>query len=146
MDDINQHHQISVICLQETHLDENDSTLSFELNYYQLISKGSYCSNAVGLIIYIHNYFYFKHIDISSEISDSDETKLSWESLFIEIKHTSTNSKAHIIGNIYRRPIDIVSSCNNFSASFADTLTLLEKKDLYNYIAGDINFDIYKPY
>ena len=30
--DINQHHQISVICLQEAHLDENDSTLSFELN------------------------------------------------------------------------------------------------------------------
>ena len=40
LDDINQHHQISVICLKETQLDENDSTLSFELNDYQLISKG----------------------------------------------------------------------------------------------------------
>ena len=30
LDDLNQHHQISVICLQETHLDENDSTLTFE--------------------------------------------------------------------------------------------------------------------
>ena len=47
-------------------------------------------------------------------MSDNDETKSSWESLFIEIKHKSTNSKTHIIGNIYRRPIDIVSSCNNF--------------------------------
>ena len=93
LDDINQHHQISVICLQETQLDENDSTLSLELNDYQLISKGRYFSNAGGLIICIHNDFNFKHVDISSEISDSDETKTSWESLFIEIKYKSTNSK-----------------------------------------------------
>ena len=105
--DINQHHQISVICLQETHLDENDSMLSFEINDYQLISTGKYCSNAGGLIIYIHNDFNFKHVDISSKISDSDETKPSWESLFIEMKHKSNNSKTHINGNIYRRPIDI---------------------------------------
>ena len=77
LDDINQHNQISVICLQETHLDENDSTLSFELNDYQMISNGSYCSNVGGLIIYIHNDFNFKNVDISSEISDSDETKPS---------------------------------------------------------------------
>ena len=57
LDDINQHYQISVICLQETHLDENDSMLSFELNDYQLISRVRYCSNARGLIIYIHNDF-----------------------------------------------------------------------------------------
>ena len=108
LDDINQHH--------------------FELNYYQLISKSRYCSKAGGLIIYIHNDFNFKHVDISSEMSDNDETKPSGENLFIEIKHKSTNSKTHIIGNIYRRAIDIVSSCNNFSAAFAETLTLLQKK------------------
>ena len=66
LDDINQHHQISVICLQEAHVDENDSTLNFKLNDYQLISKRRYCSNAGGLIIYIHDDFYFKHVDISS--------------------------------------------------------------------------------
>ena len=71
----------------KTHIAENDSTLSFELNDYQLISKDSYFSNAGGLIIYIHNDFNFKNVDISSEISDSDETKPSWECLFIEIKH-----------------------------------------------------------
>ena len=72
LNNINQHHQISVICLQETHLDENDSTLCFD--DYQLISKGRYCSNAGGLIIYIPNDFNFKHVDISSEISHSDES------------------------------------------------------------------------
>ena len=62
LDNINQHHPISVICLQETHLDENDSTLSFELNDYQLISKSRYCSKAGRLIIYIHNDFNFKYV------------------------------------------------------------------------------------
>ena len=92
-----------------------------------------YCSNAGGLIIYIHNDFNFKHVDISSEIYECGVTKPSWESLSIEIEHKLTNSKTHISGNIYRRHIDIVSRCNNFSASFADTLTLLQKKknDLY---------------
>ena len=144
LDNKNQPHPISVICLQETHLDENDPTLSFELNDYQLISKSRYCSKAGGLIIYIHNDFNFKHVDISSEMSDNDETKPSWESLFIEIKHRSTNFKTHIIGNIYRRPIDIVSSCNNFSAAFAKTLTLLQKKKRSIYIAGDFNIDLLK--
>ena len=116
LDNMNQHHPISIICLQETHLDENDSTLSFELTGYQLISKSRYCSKAGGLIIYIHNDFNFKHVDISSEMSDNDLPKPSWESLFIEIKHKSTNSKTHII----------VSSCNNFSAAFAETLTILQ--------------------
>ena len=68
LDNINQHHPISVICLQDTHLDDNDSTLSFELNDYQLISKSRYCSKAGGLIIYIHNDFNFKHVDILWEL------------------------------------------------------------------------------
>ena len=58
-------------------------------------------------------------------MSDIDE---SWESLFIEVKHKSTNSKTHIIGNIYRRHIDIVSSCNDFQMFFPETLTLLQRK------------------
>ena len=74
----------SIKCnMQETHLEENVSTLNFELNDYQLISKGRYCSNAGGLIIYIHNYYNFKHVDISSEISDSDETKPIWEKSYL---------------------------------------------------------------
>ena len=109
-----------------------------------MISKSRYCSKAGGLIIYIHNDFNFKHVDISTKMSDNDETKPSWESLFIEIKHKSTNSKTHIIGHIYRRPIDIVSSCNNFSTAFAETLTLLQKKKQSIYIAGDFNIDLLK--
>ena len=77
-------------------------------------------------------------------MSDNDETKPSWESLFIEIKHKSTNSKIHIIGNICRRPIDIVSSCKKNSAAFAETLTLLQKKKRAIYIAGDFNIDLLK--
>ena len=72
----------------------------------------------ISALMYIFVYILCRFIVInlpnkkSSEMSDNDETKPSWESLFIEIK--STNSKTHIIVNIYRPPIDIVSSCNNF--------------------------------
>ena len=41
----------------------------------------------------IQNDLFFKHVDISSKMSDNDETKPSWERLLIEIKHKSTNSK-----------------------------------------------------
>ena len=101
LEDIKQHHQISVICLQETHFDEINSSLSFDLNDYQLISDGMYFSNARGLIIYVDNNVNFKHVDISREISDSYETKRCWGTLYIEIKRISTNYKTHIIGNIY---------------------------------------------
>ena len=133
LDNINQHHPISVICLQETHLDENDSTLSFELNDYQLISKSRYCSKAGGLIIYIHNDFNFKHVDISSEMSDNDETKPSWESLFIEIKHKSTNSKTHIIGNIYRHSFKL----QQFFCCFCRNFNIITKEEtIYIYSWG----------
>ena len=56
--------------------------IKFWINDYQLISKSRYCSKAGGLIIYIHNDFNFKHVDISSKMSDNDETKPSWESIY----------------------------------------------------------------
>ena len=101
---------------------------SWCLNDYQLISKGSYCSNAGGLIINVHIDFNFKYVDIRSELSDSDETKPYCESIFVEIKHKSTNSITHTVGNIYRRYINIVSSCNDVSSEFAEIFILLQKK------------------
>ena len=65
-------------------MSERDSTLHFELNYYQLIFKGRYCSKPGGLLIYIHNDFNFKHVDISSKIYVNDEIKPSWESLLMK--------------------------------------------------------------
>ena len=66
-----------------------------------------------------------------------------WFYLYVSMYHinviilrlqTPNSSKTHIIGKIYRRPIDIVSSCNKFSAAFAETSTLLQKKKRYIYI------------
>ena len=52
---INKMQQISVICIQESWLSSECSTKLIELSEYQLISKGKYCSNHGGLLIYVHN-------------------------------------------------------------------------------------------
>ena len=108
IDQINKHHPISVICLQETHLVETDPTSHFEIEDYQLISKSRYCSNAGGLIIYLHKDFSYKHIELCAVQSDTQNSRNSnvinkpcWESLFIEIKHKTPNSKTHIMGIMY---------------------------------------------
>ena len=62
---------------RDIYLDEINSSLCFELKDYLLIYNGRYYSNDGGLIIYIHDVYKFKHVNISSEIYDNDETKPS---------------------------------------------------------------------
>ena len=52
---INKKHQITIICIQESWLSSECSTQLLKLPEYQLISKGKYCSNHGGLLIYVHN-------------------------------------------------------------------------------------------
>ena len=54
-----------------------------------------------------------------------------------EIKHKSTICKTHIIRNIYRRPIDIVSSCNDIPP-FLPKLYYNGGNDIYIYNFLDI--------
>ena len=153
IDEINKHHPLSVICLQETHLKSNSETNVFEIEDYHLISKGRYCSNAGGLIIYVHKDFDYKIIElnnqpnvniINQDNAENVQEKPLWESLFIEIKRKAKNSKTHIIGNVYRRPIDIVAGCNSFTEQFTELLSILQRKRRSIYISGDFNIDLFQ--
>ena len=53
---------------------------------YQLISKGKYCSNHGGLLIYVHNDYLWEPIIIKEQTT-------GWENLFIKVKHKSPASK-----------------------------------------------------
>ena len=79
---INKKQQISVICIQESWLSSECSTKLFE----QLISKGKYCSNHGGLLIYVHNDYLWEPITIKEQTT-------MWENLFIKIRHKSSGSK-----------------------------------------------------
>ena len=64
---INKKQQINVICIQESWLSSECSTKLFELSEHQLISKGKYCSNHGGLLIYVHNDYLWEPITIKEQ-------------------------------------------------------------------------------
>ena len=64
LNEINKKHHVSIICIQESWLSSECCTKMFELPDYQLISKGKYCSNHGGLLMYVHNDYYWEPITI----------------------------------------------------------------------------------
>ena len=86
-------HKISIICIQESWLSSDSDSSLFNIPNYQLVAKGTYCSNHGGLLTDVHIDFYCENITIN------DVTTV-WENLFIKITHKTSGSKTQIIGNI----------------------------------------------
>ena len=127
-------------------MSSEDDTNFYELDNYHLISKGHSCSRHGGLIIYVHNDFSFTLKQVDPIINNNEQVIPMWEHLFISIKHKLPNSKTYIIGNIYRRPIEIVDSCNTFTEELTDMLIRLQRRSPNIYVVGDINIDLLKIY
>ena len=134
---INKKHQISIICIQESWLSSECSTQLLELPEYQLISKGKYCSNHGGLLIYVHNDYLWAPIIIREQTT-------GWENLFIKVKHKSPGSKNTIIGNIYRVPKELLPEFHIFQEEFEETLEILRTNRSPIYLCGDFNIDLLK--
>ena len=116
IDQINQQHYISVICLQETWLSSEDDTSIYELDNYQLISKGHSCSAHGGLMIYVHNDFNFTVKQTGIITNVNEQVIPNWEHMFISITHKMQNSKTYIIGNIY--PLKLLIPVTNSQKSY----------------------------
>ena len=136
IDQLNEIHTVSVICIQESWLDYNANIDLYRLNNYNLISKRKYVSEHGGLLIYLHVDFEY---DILEDIIGHTT---GWEQLFLEIRHKDPNSKKYIIGNVYRVPIEIVGSCNCFTDEFSNLLTHLQILRHPTYISGDFNLNL----
>ena len=130
---------IDLICLQETWLSSESSTLLYDLPNYQLISRGKYCSNHGGLITYVHNNYNWEPLNVNDQTT-------GWENLFVKITHRSQNTKKYIIGNVYRVPNETVHDLQIFNDEFAETLEILQSKRLQIYLCGDYNIDLLKIY
>ena len=137
MNEINKKCHVSIVCIQESWLSSECCTKMFELPDYQLISKGKYCSNHGGLLIYVHNDYYCEPITIT-------EDTIGWENLFVKVRHKSTGSKANIIGNIYRVPKELLSDFHLFQEEFDEALGLLRTIRSPIYLCGDYNIDLLK--
>ena len=134
---INKKQQISVICTQESWLSSECSTKLFELSGYQLISKGKYCSNYGGLLMYVHNDYLWEHITIKEQTT-------GWENLFIKVRHKSPGSKINIIGNIYRVPKELLPDFHIFQEEFEEAFEILRTNKSLIYLCGDFNIDLLK--
>ena len=87
----------SAICLQETWLDDNANIKDYDLDDYEPISQGKHCTNAGGLLIYLHKKL--KHT-VKKQLKYD-----TWEGLFIQVKKGEHLSKPVILGNIYRKTL-----------------------------------------
>ena len=130
--------QFSVICLQETWLDEQADSSLFELPNYNLVSRPKSCCGHGGLLTYIHQ-------DFSFVVRDMNFVSNICEGLFIDVFNNSMDRKI-TISNIYRPPK--MNDCNAILETFLNQMrpivTSLSKENSHAVFVGDYNIDLLK--
>ena len=113
--------KFSVICLQESWIDESEDISPFHLQSYDCKSQGKTCTSKGGLIIYVDDQY-------KSKVTFNLKTYEHWEGLVVK-EQGNTLSKTFSIGNIhiFTQIISKLDNCNN---------------DII--IAGDFNINLHK--
>jgi hypothetical protein len=127
----------SAICLQETWLNEQSVANDlFNIPGYSAVTLPATCSSHGGLVIYLHDSFQFKKIDLYERSS-------IWEGIFIEINGDCLSRKI-TLGNIYRPPRDRNCDINSFLDIFSPIMAQLTNTNNDVIISGDFNIDLLK--
>jgi hypothetical protein len=125
-----------VICLQETWMEDNMDKSMFNLEGYNMISKGRDVSSHGGLAIYLRNCYEYE------ELCPLSVRNCEWEYQFLRVKIESSNTDI-IIGNIYRLPRETNNDYESFFHEFADVIQTFDSmKNMV--ILGDFNIDLLK--
>ena len=115
---------------------QSDDISLFHIPGYQLIHRGSRCSEHGGLIIYLLDEFTY-------HLKNVYESSTRWEGLFLDIQHENMKTKA-VIGNIYRPPRN--NNCNkeveSFLEEFRPVLQKLNKDKTLILLSGDFNLNL----
>ena len=112
----------------------------FHLPGYELLFTTEKSCGHGGLMIYVHNQFSAKPIDINENIHE-------WERQCIELSHKSRSSKKYVICNIYYIPPNqIADDLNIFIREFSNTLSFISNRQHSAYICGDFNIDLLQMY
>ena len=80
-------HTVSVICTQESLLEGESNIDLYQLDNYNPISKGKYCSGHGGLMIYLQIDFEYE------QLPDIVEHTTGWEQFFLNIKHINLTQR-----------------------------------------------------
>ena len=140
MERVNIMNPVSVVCLNECWIKENDNISNFNLNNYNMVfqcRQRDTSSTNGGLLIYVHEQFKCTNIII-------DQISSNWEYLCVEICHFKPHSKKHVICNVYRKPGGNVPDIELFIDEFSTLLKKIQYRKHSAFICGDFNIDILK--
>ena len=129
---------LSVIPLQETHFTSEIDVNYFQLPGYTMVNDFARLNKCGGIAIYVHSLFSLKRLDASKFLQNSTV----YESMFLEIYNNSCKYRKYIIGNIYRRPSQLVADLTQFIDEFSETLAKIHATCKQSYIIGDYNIDL----
>ena len=129
--------EFSVICLQETWLEEGADLSQFIIPNYTCIAQGKHCSQHGGLITYIHNSYEFDKYTLPVQSN-------LWEALVIRIMNTEKNGKHIHICNIYRPPTDNFTNTvlSQFTDEINNLVSVLYRSKSAIILMGDFNIDL----
>jgi hypothetical protein len=121
--------EYDVICITETHLDNNVKSSDLKINSYQELIRRDRNRMGGGVAVYVREGLVVKHrTDLESH---------NIEAVWIEIEH---RCKAIIIGVIYRPPNSSANDCLEFIDQLQDTyIKALSSKPKSVIMIGDFN-------
>ena len=125
----------SIICIQESWLNENDDISQIELENYTCVKQGKSSSTKGGLVMYINNNFNFK-------INKLSIRNHNWEAQVITLSGGGL-SREILICNVYRPPKDLNADYRLFIDEFAKLLDEIGNKNEV-IISGDFNINLLK--
>ena len=125
-----------MICVQKTWLAEGADLTLYQLDGYDLITKGFMSSTHRGLAIYVNSMFNYTSLSLFNGSN-------IWEGQFLEISKHDLNKKI-IIGNLYRPPRDINDNYQTLINEFNTMLTSLDRSNSEIILAGDCNINLLK--
>ena len=126
---------ISCIVLQETWCDSLVDMSFFSLPNYNMVSKPTRISAHGGLIIYIHDRFQYKQIDI---IDDSPY----FENICIEVWNKYAHFDKFLICDIYKPPSGTTEHLVDFTNKFTQCAAAINEKSKKSYLCGDFNINL----
>ena len=128
--------EFSVICLQESWLEKDTDISHLQIKGYTCIPQFSSIGRKGGLITYLNDRYKYK-------IKINHDASTLWEGQFLEISGNGLNKRI-ILGNIYRRPRDLIENYNIFINDLSTILRSLEHLNSEILLMGDFDINLIK--
>ena len=124
----------SAICIQETWVNNSLQFETLHIPNYQTVFLPPTCSSHGGLVIYIHNSYQYKKLDLYTPSP-------VYEGLFLEIYGGGLPRKL-VLANIYRPPRDKNCDLKCFLDIFTPVLSNITNNNHDCVITGDFNINL----